>query len=79
MDRIDELRVLYESHLIARADETGDSDDVDHAFVSPAIASYFEKESLDEKKTAQLKKERALHEEVKEKRLPSKLEQTLDD
>lgn len=56
--------MLYESHLIAQADETGASHDVDHAFISPAVAEYFQKESLDEKKTMQRRKEQALHAEA---------------
>lgn len=70
LDRIDELRVLYESHVIAQNDETGDSHDADHAFISPAVAKYFENEkganTLDEKKRAQLEKENRLHEAAPE-------------
>lgn len=70
LDRIEELRVLYESHLIAQGDETSDSHDRDHAFISENVAQYFANEkgapTLDEKKRAQEQKEQKLHETAPE-------------
>ena len=84
LDKIDELRVLYESHLIAKVDETGEHWDPDHAFVSDDVARFFEAEKregkFDEKAIQQRKKERALHAEapdVSRITLPSVLRQSL--
>ena len=71
--KIDELRVLYESNLIAQADESGAHDDIDHAFISPEVARYFEAENLEGRIQTQNKKERALHEEAPEVRMKSNL------
>lgn len=59
--KIDELRVLYESHLIAREDPTGDFDDDEHLFISPEVARYFETEGIQGRVEKQTVKERALH------------------
>ncbi|KAL8280948.1 hypothetical protein RQP46_006627 [Phenoliferia psychrophenolica] len=75
--KIDELRILYESSLIAREDKTGESDDVDHAFVSADVASYFASESLEKRIKTQSAKERALHQEAPEVRMRSALEDTM--
>ncbi|GAA5921231.1 hypothetical protein JCM1841_001645 [Sporobolomyces salmonicolor] len=61
LDRIEELRVLYESHLIAREDVTGESDEADHAFISPAVEEYFRTETPDKARIErQITKERAI-------------------
>ncbi|GAA6061809.1 hypothetical protein JCM10212_004865 [Sporobolomyces blumeae] len=61
LDRIEELRVLYESHLIAREDATGASHEVDHAFITDDVATYFRNETPDKQRIQrQITKERAL-------------------
>ncbi|KAI5475472.1 MFS phosphate transporter, partial [Pseudohyphozyma bogoriensis] len=77
LQKIDELRVLYESSLIAAQDETGASDDIDHAFVSPEVARYFESENVSGRIHKQSDKERALHTEQEEKHMRSNLEATM--
>ncbi|GAA5859566.1 hypothetical protein JCM5353_001507 [Sporobolomyces roseus] len=62
VDRIDELRVLYESHLIAREDVSGASDEDDHAYITDDVVSYFRNETPDKQRVQrQITKERALH------------------
>lgn len=56
--RIDELRVLYESSLIAKEDEA--HYDVDHVFVSADVAAFFDKESFEGRVDLQAQKERKL-------------------
>ncbi|KAM0751247.1 MFS general substrate transporter [Meredithblackwellia eburnea MCA 4105] len=76
--KIDELRVLYESWAIAQRDESGDSDDVDHAFISPDIVKYFESEKdLPKRIKTQQNKEAALQSQGHELHLRSKLEETM--
>ncbi|TNY17701.1 major facilitator superfamily domain-containing protein [Rhodotorula diobovata] len=81
LDRIEELRVLYESHLIAREDETGDSHDPDHSFISADVERYFQNEVPPaERVKRQITKERAIRGEVvdEEKKVHrSRLEETL--
>lgn len=57
-DKIDELRILYESSLIAREDAS--MEDEEHAFVSPDVAAFFEKEGIEGRINLQGKKERDL-------------------
>ncbi|SGY15002.1 BQ5605_C013g07201 [Microbotryum silenes-dioicae] len=79
LDRIEELRILFESHVIAQNDESGDSDEVDHAFITPDVVKYFESEGdLGEKIQTQSKKERALHESAPDVRMRSKLHEQLE-
>lgn len=62
VDRIDELRVLYESHLIAREDVSGASYEDDHAYITDDVVSYFRNETPDKQRVQrQITKERALH------------------
>ncbi|KAI5475473.1 MFS phosphate transporter [Pseudohyphozyma bogoriensis] len=75
--RIDELRILYESSLIAAADETGEHDDADHAFVSADVAKYFAAEPLEKRISKQADKERAMSEEVHRPIMRSRLEDTI--
>ncbi|BGP42538.1 hypothetical protein JCM10449v2_006550 [Rhodotorula kratochvilovae] len=81
LDRIEELRVLYESHLIAREDETGESYDPDHSFISPDVERYFQNEAPPaERVKRQITKERAIRGELgdEEKKVHrSRLEETL--
>lgn len=70
--KIDELRVLYESSLIAKEDVTGDSHDEDHAFISNDVARFFETEEPRESRVrVQTKKERELAKMVPEVCFPS--------
>jgi hypothetical protein len=57
--KIAELRVLYESSLIAKEDVTGDLHDEDHMFVSDDVARYFECEEPREK-SVQLQTEKRI-------------------
>lgn len=79
--RTPQLRVLYESHLIAREDETGDSHDPDHSFISADVERYFQNEVPPaERVKRQITKERAIRGEVvdEEKKVHrSRLEETL--
>ncbi|BGP02553.1 hypothetical protein NBRC10513v2_006203 [Rhodotorula toruloides] len=78
LDRIDELRVLYESSLIAETDPT--AQDVNHASITPAVAEYFRREApASQRRHNQLDKERAIRGEgvQSEKVYGSRLEETL--
>ncbi|BGP26739.1 hypothetical protein JCM10295v2_005699 [Rhodotorula toruloides] len=78
LDRIDELRVLYESSLIAEADES--AHDVDHSYITPQVADYFRREApASERIQRQITKERAIRGEgaPTEKVYPSRLEDTM--
>ncbi|BGP34388.1 hypothetical protein JCM10296v2_006208 [Rhodotorula toruloides] len=78
LDRIDELRVLYESSLIAETDPT--AQDVNHASITPAVAEYFRREApASQRRHDQLDKERAIRGEgvPSEKVYGSRLEETL--
>jgi len=77
--KIDELRILYESSLIAAADETGAHDDIDHSFISSDVARYFEGEGIDKRIAIQTEKERKLHQGAPDIRMRSKLEDTMRD
>ncbi|GAA5988959.1 hypothetical protein JCM5350_007497, partial [Sporobolomyces pararoseus] len=62
LDRIEELRVLYESHLIAKEDPSGNSDEADHAYITDDVINYFRNETPDKQRIQrQITKERALH------------------
>ncbi|GAA6017770.1 hypothetical protein JCM11491_004611 [Sporobolomyces phaffii] len=62
LDRIEELRVLYESHLIAREDPSGASEEADHAYITDDVINYFRNETPDKQRIQrQITKERALH------------------
>ncbi|GAA5975570.1 hypothetical protein JCM11641_003537 [Rhodosporidiobolus odoratus] len=79
LDRIDELRILYESYLIAKVDETAVDDE--HSFVTPEVEKYFANEAPPEQRVRrQITKERAIRGEVpedtKEKVYRSKLEES---
>jgi hypothetical protein len=74
--KIEDLRVLYESYMIAQNDHTGDSDDVEHHHITPDVAAYFSAENIEQKKTAQQLKEEALRRQAPEVRMQSKLEQS---
>ncbi|KAK4055359.1 hypothetical protein OIO90_003197 [Microbotryomycetes sp. JL221] len=82
LDKIDELRVLYESHLIAKADETGEYDDPDHAFISEDVARFFDMErrqgKFEEKKVEQKQKENKLHEQAPDVRMRSRLSEQIE-
>jgi hypothetical protein len=61
-DRVEELRILYESHLIAREDPSGASDEADHAYITDDVINYFRNETPDKQRIQrQITKERALH------------------
>ncbi|GAA6043351.1 hypothetical protein JCM8097_008044 [Rhodosporidiobolus ruineniae] len=65
IDRIEELRVLYESHLIAREDDSGESFDVDHGFITADVERYFANEAPPEQRVQrQITKERAIRGET---------------
>lgn len=75
--KIDELRILYESHLIAQSSEDPAHHDEDHAFISPEVAEFFEQEGIEGRREKQSVKERKLSEVQPEVRLRSALEDTL--
>lgn len=80
IDRIDELRVMYESHLIAREDATGASYDPDHSFISADVERYFALEQpVDKRVKRQITKEAAIRGEfaANEKVHRSALEESL--
>lgn len=74
--KIEDLRVLYESYMIAQNDESGESDDVEHHHITPDVAAYFSSENIEQKKTAQQLKEEALRRQAPEVRMQSRLEQS---
>ncbi|GAA5917428.1 uncharacterized protein JCM6883_006281, partial [Sporobolomyces salmoneus] len=80
LDRIEELRVLYESHLIAREDPSGQSDEADHAYITEDVVRYFRNETPDKQRIErQITKERALHSQDEKSAAVhrSRLEETL--
>ncbi|BGP13522.1 hypothetical protein JCM10213_005364 [Rhodosporidiobolus nylandii] len=76
-DRIDELRVLYESYLIAKTDES--AEDHEHGHITADVERYFANEAPpSERVQRQITKERAIRGEVPagtEKVYRSKLEE----
>ncbi|GAA5921234.1 hypothetical protein JCM1841_001646 [Sporobolomyces salmonicolor] len=78
LDRIEELRVLYESHLIAKED--ADAHDVDHAFITAAVEEYFRTEAPEKQRIQrQLNKEHEIDAggAAGEGIHPSRLEETM--
>lgn len=60
LDRIEELRVLYESYLIAHENPSGD-DDPEHAYITDDVINYFRNETPEKQRIEQqIAKEDAL-------------------
>ncbi|GAA5877864.1 hypothetical protein JCM8547_002700 [Rhodosporidiobolus lusitaniae] len=78
-DRIEELRVLYESHLIAREDPS-DAYNAEHDYITADVEKYFQSETSDHRRVQrQITKEAAIRGDgEKEKRAyRSQLEETM--